>query len=394
MSKKKKASQATPAPDPEIPIEDDPYWKVSHLYLDEHRAARHVERFEKYFDEQPDWVDHILDGLPTYYCILGVRHGATPKQVRDAFDRRFTHSIYPRDVILEASVTLEDPDTQREYDEFLVAFERYTTCLLPSEKRELIKQHREYVEEAKEAETASSTISHHLGYLTFVFRGMPDIYTVAGISPDASIREVQEACAENSPLMNQVRTILCNPATRNDYDFLHSLVDRRVREEDVQDMGERQERWKRLDPATRDSIVLLTLREPQACLNHLTRFGDTLNTNQDWAAYIPPSPESFFSIIGIDPRALPAGKKEVASLLREKYRDLDRTPQVNLAYSVLKNAELREEYFWVYEHAYLKAVFDIFNENRTTKMEGASMDPGMIRMLQRIFGMTGDGRKM
>jgi len=49
MSKKKNKRKECNQPvlKPEIPVQDDSYWKVSHLFLDAHRVGRFMKKFER-----------------------------------------------------------------------------------------------------------------------------------------------------------------------------------------------------------------------------------------------------------------------------------------------------------------------------------------------------------
>ena len=111
-----------------------------------------------------------------------------------------------------------------------------------------------------------------------------------------------------------------------------------------------------------ERIILLSLTEPNAIKNYFKRFETILISNQDWREYLPPSNESFFSILGLDTDVLRADKKEVDGIIRDKYRQLERISRVNLAYSVLKNQTLRDDYLWLFENsAMINMLLDLFS---------------------------------
>jgi molecular chaperone DnaK len=119
--------------------------------------------------------------------------------------------------------------------------------------------------------------------------------------------------------------------------------------------------WKRIERGIFDKIILTALNEPDVIEKYMQRQVEILNSNQDWKQYLPPNKETFLSILGLDAGSLRADKKEVEIAIREKYRQFEKTPQVNLAYSVLKNTSQRGNYLWLLEnHKMLNTLFSLF----------------------------------
>ena len=86
MSKKKNKHLANqPATKQEISIQDDPYWRVSPLYMDPHRVGKYIIKFDKLDEEYPEWTEMLLDGFPTFYCILGIMRGASEEEIEKAY---------------------------------------------------------------------------------------------------------------------------------------------------------------------------------------------------------------------------------------------------------------------------------------------------------------------
>ncbi|RZN42767.1 MAG: hypothetical protein EFT35_01760, partial [Methanophagales archaeon ANME-1-THS] len=100
--KKKQRTEEIQVIKQEIPIQDDPYWKVASIYMDKHRVGRFISRFERFEDLHPEWTDWLMNGMPTYYCVLGVERGAPKDQIEQAYERKLKFSSYPREVIGEA----------------------------------------------------------------------------------------------------------------------------------------------------------------------------------------------------------------------------------------------------------------------------------------------------
>jgi hypothetical protein len=138
--------------------------------------------------------------------------------------------------------------------------------------------------------------------------------------------------------------------------FIAKHLDRELLEERERS----RKKWKHMDRGIFDKIILTALNEPDTIEKYMQRQVEILNSNQDWKQYLPPNKETFVSILGLDAGSLHADKKEVERVIREKYRPFEKTPQVNLAYSVLKNTSQRENYMWLLEnHEMLNTLFSL-----------------------------------
>jgi len=370
MSRKNKIRETGVSPEvtPELPIQDDPYWKVSSIFSDIHRIGRYLERFERLEERHPQWVNDLLEGLPTYYCVLGVHRGATPDETASAFAKKMDPPLYPAEVLFEALLVLSTPRLQAEYDEFLFVFEQYTKCLPPFEKKELIQKHANAIDAAKKFDYFLEIKEKFGDYCNLFFEGMPDLYDYAGIAKDSDIETIKRDCPHESELQKKIYSTLTTPGSRQDYDLLMAFIAENINPEGIENRKNKKELWKQFDRETTEKIILLSLTEPDVIDKYFTRSETILNTNQDWREYLPPQKESFFSILGLDAGALHADKKEVEDRIRDKYRQLERTPRVNLAYSVLKNQVMRDDYLWLFENnTLINILLDLFSMKRVKK---------------------------
>ena len=122
--------------------------------------------------------------------------------------------------------------------------------------------------------------------------------------------------------------------------------------EDHEQKDRKAKKWEKIDKNSFEQIILMAL-DPDDTMRIQGRMNEIFNANQDWMKYLPPNKNTFFSILGIDPGSLTGDKKEIEKILREKYRPLEKTPLVNLAYSVLKNESQREDYIWVFNKSHI-----------------------------------------
>ena len=85
MSRKKNKQKEPDKPvleQEKISIQDDPYWRVSSLHLDMQRLGRSLKKFEHFADEFPEWTEALLEGIPTWYCVLGVHRELRKKRLK------------------------------------------------------------------------------------------------------------------------------------------------------------------------------------------------------------------------------------------------------------------------------------------------------------------------
>ncbi len=352
MSKKKKKQRAEgiQAIKQEISVQDDPYWKVSGIYMDAHRVGRFISRFGRFEDNHPEWTDDLMDGMPTYYCVLGVERGATKDRIEQAYERKSRFSSYPDEVIEEAYDVLSNPGLQKEYDELLFTFEQVTKCMAHPEKNELIKKHSFRISIEKEYSRMGQILSKYKGYTFLYMHGMPDIYKIAGLAKDSTTEEIRRNCRADSELLKKICAVLSNPESREEYDFMLGFIAKHTDRESLEERDRNGKKWNNIDRSIFENIILTALNEPDVIEKYMQRSLEIINSNQDWKQYLLPDKETFLSIIGLDAGSLRADKKEVERAIRDKYRQLEKTPQVNLAYSVLKNSSQREDYLWLLEN--------------------------------------------
>ncbi|MEI7648127.1 MAG: hypothetical protein WCJ47_00270 [Methanomicrobiales archaeon] len=370
MSRKNKSRETGVKPEttPQLPIQDDPYWKVSRIFMDIHRIGRYIERFDLFADQHPQWVDDIMEGFPTYYCVLGVYRGAPSDQVVSAYRKRIDSSIYPLQVIQEAFSVLRNPQLQTIYDDFLIIFEQYTKCLPPYEKKQLIQKHSDAINAAKKFDSFMQIRDNFGDYCNLYVEGMPDLYEYAGLAKSSDIETIQRSCPKDSELQKKIYSIFTSPGLRHDYDALLAFIAENISPIGIENRKNKRELWKKFDRERVERIILLSLTEPNVIKKYFNRFDTILTTNQDWREHLPPSNESFFSILGLESDVLNADKKEVDGIIRDKYRQLERTSRVNLAYSVLKNQTLRDDYLWLFEnYSMINMLLDLFSLKKVQK---------------------------
>jgi hypothetical protein len=371
MSKKKKQKTTEQqAIKQKISIQDDPYWKVSRIYVDAHRVGRFLSVFEQFENKHPEWTSDLIEGIPTYYCVLGVEKGATKDQIKQAFEKKRQFSSYPHEVVGESFDVLSNPRLKKEYDKLLFVFEQITKSMPPNEKKELIKKHTDYINNEKEYVRMDQIWQSYKWLNIFYVKGMPDLYEIVGVTQDASFDEIKNVTQHGSELIKKIFTILGNQASREDYDFMIYFTNKYAEKKHLEEREKHKKKWEQIDETVLEKIMLILLSEPDAVGKYMNRGDDILNNNQDWKQYLPPNKETFLSVLGVEKNSLSDDKKEIERTLREKYRDLEKSVEVNLSYTVLKNMSKRDDYLWLLEnHEILRTIEDLFAEERAATEE-------------------------
>lgn len=377
MSKKKKTHKKSDSSTvkKEISILDDPYWKVSSIFVDMHRIGRFINMFEQFEVRHTEWVDDLMGGIPTYYCVLGVEKGADKSQIEQAYEKKLEFSSYAGDVIEEAFDVLSNSRLRKEYNKLLNIFEQITKCIPPHEKIELIKFHADNINAEKEYIRMGPILEKYKWYHVLYMKGMPDLYEVAGIAQDSPEEAFKKYSDSDSEFMQKVCSLLSNKSLREEYDFLIYFINTHSEPDILENREIHRRKWEQIDNQVAEKIILNALNEPSGITNNISRSSETINNNHDWLQYLPPNEETFLSVLGLKMDSLSGEKKEVEKTLREKYRYLEKTAKVNLAYSVLKNTSLREDYLWLLEN---NEMFDALNDLFSTEFNLAKDDPDEI----------------
>jgi len=393
MSKKKKKQKQSDSSTvkQEISILDDPYWKVSSIFVDMHRIGRFISKFERFEMRHPEWVDDLMGGTPTYYCVLGVEKGAAKSQIEQAYENKLEFSSYAGEVIEEAFDVLSNSRLTKEYNKLLFIFEQISKCMPPHDKIELIKIHVDNINTEKEYIRMGPILEKYKWYYILYMKGMPDLYEVTGIAQDSPEEAFKKYSDFDSKFMQKMYSLFSNKSLREDYDFLIYFINTHSEPDILEKREIHRRKWEQIDNQVVEKIILNALNESSGITNNISRSSETINNNHDWLQYLPPNEETFLSVLGLKMDSLSSEKKEVEKTLREKYRYLEKTVKVNLAYSVLKNTSLREDYLWLLEN---HEMFDALNDLFSTEFDLAEDDPDEIEwedneityeMMRKIF---------
>ncbi len=318
---------------------DDPYWKVPTRYMDMSRVGAMGKKIEKFEKLYPKCIEDLFDGAPTYYCVLCVSKKDSRVAIERAYERKKECSTYPDEVIERAYEMLSDDKKRSTYNEILRVFFKLLQAFTAIEKRELIDEHDDWLRMEKNLATWEYILKNRKVWLRLFHQGLPTFYEVLGVDraglKDSEVIECKNKNVDNR-LAEEIGKILNNPQLRFEYDFMLDALDKIFDENPLAGIGR-----ERVFLKGKDAFYLMLLKYH----DYLEKYAWIMQEHQDWKEYT--DEKTFYSVLNIDAGSIPEDKRAAENFFRNAYRDTERTEEVNLAYSVLKNSRLREDYDWL-----------------------------------------------
>ena len=350
---------------------DDPYWKFPTRYVDFSRLMGHGKRMESFGEQYSDCIEDLLSGVPTYYCVLCVSKNDPPDVIKEAYQRKIEHSEYPGDVIERACEMLSDRKKRSDYEEILRLFLKIMQGYSAKDKRELIEEHDEWIEDEKEYATVNYIMEHRGAWLNLYHLGAPTFYEILGVDR-AKLKAGEVVQCKNKGvdrrLVEDTCRILNNPQLRFEYDFMLDRADEILPMDYLMSGESRKPIWK-----GDDRRYLVALR----CYEDVRKQDLIMAEHIDWMDYT--GDKTFYDVLTIDKDSIPEDKREAERFIRTAYKDLERTPEVNRAYSVLKNFRMRADYDYMLKQG---VIVDALNGIAMTEPDDTILDKMIDKMIE------------
>ncbi len=342
---------------------DDPHWKFPTRYVDFPRLMGHAKKFTEFEKRYPGCVEDLMTGVPTYYCILCVSKNDPPDIIKKAYQRKKVPTTYPDDVLGRACEMLSDRRKRSDYEEILRLFLKIMQGYTAKEKRELIEEHSEWIEDEKERATEYYISENRGAWRNLYHQGAPTFYELLGVDR-AKLKEGEEVKCKNKDvdtrLAEEVCRIMNNPQLKFEYDFMLGMVG------EILPMGYRAEVKSRNTTWDGDDLrYLVALRH----YDDVAKYDRIRSMHGEWDEYL--GDKTFYDVLSIDGALVPDDKREAEGFIRNAYRSMERTPEVNLAYSVLKNFKVRGDYDWLLKN---RELVDMLIKIGTGEMDDETRD--------------------
>jgi len=342
---------------------DDPLWKLPKRYVDFPRLMGHGKKFAEFEKHYPDCIDDLMTGVPTYYCVLCVSKNDPPDVIKKAYQRKKVPTTYPDAVLKRACEMMSDRKKRSDYEEILRLFLKIMQGYTAKEKRELIEEHSEWLEDEKERATEYYLSKNRSAWFNLCYMGAPTLYELLGVNR-AKLKVGEEVKCNNKDvdtrLAEEVCRILNNPQLRFEYDSVLGIIGKILPEYYRAEVksGKPAGGWN-------DVGYLMALRH----YNDVAKYDHIRSVHEDWGEYL--GDKTFYDVLTIDKALVPEDKREAEGFIRKVYRDIERTPEVNLAYSVLKNFNMRGDYDWLLKN---QKIVDTLVEIGMGKMDDKTRD--------------------
>lgn len=364
----------------------DPYWIKPTAYIADDGYNAWFNIFKKTKQKYPSWMVDLKSGMPTYYGVLGVTRGASPEKIEQQYLLKREYSSYPLEVLDDARETLSDERSKKKYNSLLKTFNYLNKGLTKIERAGIIREHDSCIKHENSVMIMHYIDREHCGWeMAFMF-GAPTFYEIAGIDgwkdgklDGEKIKEAIETRKNLYPhageLLEKIYEIFRNSILRWEYGFMVGFMEERMENGEIEEVGRMRDGWKKWDDKC--SILVYVLNEPNAQQN-FQRWEDIIQRHNDWERHLPPNTRSLYTLLGTDRNRVPSDMKKCSSFLRAHYRQCERTPEVNLAYTILKNKHLRKDYDWMWEnHELMQQIRELF--------ELGGGDPGEEKMMEMMF---------
>jgi predicted transcriptional regulator len=302
----------------------------------------------------PDWKQDYLHGLPTYYKLFNVQPNKVDSTKIDYIKTILqAYELFPTRHIEEISAILLDKSTEKLYYEFISNIKEIF-CNIDDDKFDAVKEHRNKDVMEFTTKIKSKIIQKFYPLFDLVqLSGIPSLYILINIKqPEPTIEIVKEhfekinhSSKEFENLFEILSQILLNEFVKSYYD----LIERRNMTHKNNELLEQQT----ILVQSLRKLYFIEIDEFYILYNEIITIALTLDLKKiktitlpiimEWSQSIEEG-KDYFNILGISPDYT---SDTIENELRKKFRETERTPEINRAYGVLKNKFKRQDYDWV-----------------------------------------------
>ena len=340
----------------------DKYWpKINtQMRIREIKVYKQLKNFER---SQRDWVYFHLDcGYPTFYSILGVDFNVNKTQLQKIYKFKCDKSYFPLEIIEEAYKTIKNLEIRSKYNQFIRTFRDFYNILSEEERSELDKKHSEWQSNEKKKIILSLILERHKNWEILYLIGM-NLFSISKIKSNFKMQDIlslYEKYSKSRAKMAKIlacvtQTFLNSFVYQEYYTFLSLIASFLLNSERSMVINKLQKHWQKFNFTFNDFRDILLSQEP--VMEKIKTYESILFKNCSWLKYLPPHKETLYCFLDLDINALNLqesikesndnNNSEFRDLLFKKYKIAQKTPETNLAYTILKNPALRADYDWM-----------------------------------------------
>lgn len=313
------------------------------------------QRFRGFERAHKKWTRyHCDEGYPTFFSILCAEPRLDIFRLDKVYPFKLANSSFPKDLIEEAYKTLKSEKLRTTYLQFLKIFQEFYVDVADPEYRTSLDEAHEAHQYIEKNQILLSCISgghpnwgvmHEMG-INLLSIGRIKSGDNAEKLARLSQRKPKPPGSILSIIRSQVRLALSSSGTLAEYKLFAEIYPPSLPPKENDLIKKYRNLWTKCNFQPADFEILLSAEPVEKMIS---KWDDTLNQHGDWAKNLPPNPDTFYHLLDLPPppSLSPATGTSFRDLLFAKFKTLPKTPEVNAAYTVLRNPTDKADYDWM-----------------------------------------------
>ncbi len=320
-------------------------------YLSVSKFNKIQNKLQRINDSHPDWEHDYLHGLPTYYKLFNVQpNKVDPIKINLTKTILQDFNLISNEQIEKISNILLDKTSEQLYYDFIWCI-RQILCNIDDDEFDITENHRNDDVEEFNNQIKDNIIQRFYGSFSLIqLSGIPSLYTLIDLKQTGStietikkqLEKIDSPSKEYQSLYTLIGSILTNKFIKEQYDKTECMnrnADTFTEQKIYLIQSIRKNYFIDLDKfyPLYNEILKMVLSLDIKKIKSIT-----ISVIIDWLQTIDEG-KDYFKLLGLKPDYV---EDNFESELRKKFREKERTPEINRAYGVLKNYSKRKDYIW------------------------------------------------
>jgi len=344
---------------------NDKYWPKRNrkMQIRELKVYQELRYFEKSYK---DWLYYHLEyGCPTFFSILGTDLNVNMKRLKEIYQFKRENSYIPKYIIEEAYKTIKNVQLRSKYNRFIKMFSNYYNLLEEEERTELDNKHSDWLYYEKKKIILSLILERHKNWELLYVTGI-NLFSITNIKHSYKMEDIialykkyLKDTSEKNKILAFITKKFLNSFVYQEYrTFLSIFPTFFLKKKKNQVSMKLQNHWLKMNFKLTDFCDILLSEEP--LMEKIEKHRSILSKNYNWIEYIPPNKKTLYQVLDIDNKNLDLSSKEnietknkdlqIRDLLFKKFKSAQKSPETNLAYTTLRNSQIRSDYNWMLKY--------------------------------------------
>lgn len=339
---------------------NDKYWpkKNRKMQIRELKVYQELRYFGK---SHKDWLYYHLEyGCPTFFSILGVDLNVNMNRLKEIYQFKCENSYIPVYIIEEAYKTIKNVQLRSKYIRFIKLFRHYYNLLEEEEKTELDDKHSDWLYYEKKKIILSLILERHKNWDLLYVIGI-NLFSITNIKHSYKMKDIfalykkyLKDTSEKSKILAFITKKFLNSFVYQEYRTFLSIFPTFFLKKKKNRVAEKlQKHWLIMNFKLTDFRNILLSEE--RLMEKIDAHHSILSKNINWIDYLPPNKKTLYQVLDIDIKSFNSNIKieseninsQFRDLLFKKYKCAQKSPEINLAYTILRNPQMRADYDWM-----------------------------------------------